>query len=604
MSVEDEADGDFEVNNLNETNIVEFLNKKCKSVDDVKYWLEFFSNRLKNLDLQNEGDSSNELSLLRSMTEEARADLVRMRELKKKRELLMRKIANIQLETEEFVDILREKCERLKKLEKQREQMVALKEFKSILKKMNDAYQESTPKAIMFYSEAVTVYQNLPKDCNQNLEDKIYAKIEEWETKLIETVKSDFLRTMSKLGWGSNEMNALSSSQLKEAEKEQLVNQRNSLFLQLLGLQKPVKRNILELQNDSENVGELLPPISALLIVFKKRFYFHFYGDRKTNNVEKPEWYLTQVLKWVQDSRDYLDEEFQPLVNKMWSKPVNVKVMFVDGLLGFIRTKMRQDLTQVVYNETLLSHYVDEVLNFDRELESSIDVENIDCCFYSPIQQLLLNESVFPKWIEMESNLVKEKLDLLLSDWENCWKPEVLDDPYLKFIPRSANMFLTLLDCISNRYQRLPSFKHRKQFFLVQLELLDEFRTRLMQLKNQEKVIPLNESFIGILNSAYYVTRVLTQWSSEVQYSTLSLPNVDGVVNSSTIEIQGNVGPFDYQIETMNLFIQDCELILARYVANQIKEKVQLYRSQKFWSKSEPKKSQVKIDLVNLYRVF
>ncbi|PIO70447.1 hypothetical protein TELCIR_07700 [Teladorsagia circumcincta] len=30
------------------------------------------------------------------------------------------------------------------------------------------------------------------------------------------------------------------------------------------------------------------------------RFAFHFYGDRKTNDIWKPQWYLSQTLNWIQ----------------------------------------------------------------------------------------------------------------------------------------------------------------------------------------------------------------------------------------------------------------------------------------------------------------
>ncbi|VDM77703.1 unnamed protein product [Strongylus vulgaris] len=37
----------------------------------------------------------------------------------------------------------------------------------------------------------------------------------------------------------------------------------------------------------------LLEPIGT-------RFAFHFYGDRKTNDIRKPQWYLSQTLNWIQ----------------------------------------------------------------------------------------------------------------------------------------------------------------------------------------------------------------------------------------------------------------------------------------------------------------
>jgi hypothetical protein len=36
-------------------------------------------------------------------------------------------------------------------------------------------------------------------------------------------------------------------------------------------------------------------PLAIILKPLKKRFNFHFSGNKKTNNPEKPEWYLQQV---------------------------------------------------------------------------------------------------------------------------------------------------------------------------------------------------------------------------------------------------------------------------------------------------------------------
>jgi hypothetical protein len=36
-------------------------------------------------------------------------------------------------------------------------------------------------------------------------------------------------------------------------------------------------------------------PLSILVRPLKMRFKFHFSGNKKTNNPEKPEWYLQQV---------------------------------------------------------------------------------------------------------------------------------------------------------------------------------------------------------------------------------------------------------------------------------------------------------------------
>jgi len=40
----------------------------------------------------------------------------------------------------------------------------------------------------------------------------------------------------------------------------------------------------------------VLLPFQLLLQPLKKRFRFHFTGNKQTNDINKPEWYLTQVI--------------------------------------------------------------------------------------------------------------------------------------------------------------------------------------------------------------------------------------------------------------------------------------------------------------------
>ncbi len=56
--------------------------------------------------------------------------------------------------------------------------------------------------------------------------------------------------------------------------------------------------------------------IRILVKPFETRFKFHFMGTRKTNNYEKPEWYLSQVLKWLRGHEEFLNMFIQPIFEK------------------------------------------------------------------------------------------------------------------------------------------------------------------------------------------------------------------------------------------------------------------------------------------------
>jgi hypothetical protein len=99
---------------------------------------------------------------------------------------------------------------------------------------------------------------------------------------------------------------------------------------------------------------------------------------------------------------------------------------------------------------------------------------------------------------------------MLSSDtaWLPLGTPE-LDDLH---VTECAESFLTLLLTITERYRSLPQPGHRLQFLELQLELLDDFRVRLLQLLHEEPPDPLNSHLPAILNTISYLASVLQEW--------------------------------------------------------------------------------------------
>lgn len=124
------------------------------------------------------------------------------------------------------------------------------------------------------------------------------------------------------------------------------------------------------------------------------------------------------------------------------------------------------------------------------------------------------------------------KMDIMLttgSPWEFI-DPINLEE--LK-IPRCADHFIRLLDAIKERYCNLPQPRHqyvttlvhelnnnlinesfhRLQFLNLQLELIDNFRRRLVQLHSSSVN---NVSSTKILNAINYLISVLREWGEHV----------------------------------------------------------------------------------------
>lgn len=67
-------------------------------------------------------------------------------------------------------------------------------------------------------------------------------------------------------------------------------------------------------------------PIYYMLLPLRKRFLYHFYGNRQTNRIDKPEWYFTQILSWIRDHVDFVVKWIQPLIDKLGMHHIDVKV--------------------------------------------------------------------------------------------------------------------------------------------------------------------------------------------------------------------------------------------------------------------------------------
>lgn len=81
-------------------------------------------------------------------------------------------------------------------------------------------------------------------------------------------------------------------------------------------------------------------------------------------------------------------------------------------------------------------------------------------------------------------------------------------------VTHCANAFVTLLQTMTERYESLPQPGHRLQFLELQLEILDDFRVRLLQLTNAETGDVIESKIPMIANTVFYIENVLIDWGA------------------------------------------------------------------------------------------
>lgn len=77
-----------------------------------------------------------------------------------------------------------------------------------------------------------------------------------------------------------------------------------------------------------------------------------------------------------------------------------------------------------------------------------------------------------------------------------------------------ADAFVTLLQTMTDRCEPLTQPGHRLQFLELQLELLDDFRVRLLQLTNAETGDIIESRIPMIANTVFHIENVLIDWGA------------------------------------------------------------------------------------------
>ncbi|XP_059615224.1 RINT1-like protein [Phlebotomus argentipes] len=257
--------------------------------------------------------------------------------------------------------------------------------------------------------------------------------------------------------------------------------------------------------------GVTCPPIShptqLLIKPFRQRFQFHFSGSKQTNRLDKPEWYFTQIINWAKDNHIFVGENFQVSASRAGLADFNVRLEFVRGLVQLAMEKLCEEIELIAQDEHLFAHLLDEVLSFEQDLKDSLNYPNT---FPSAIS-VLTQAQYLVKWLNIERGFTTNKMDTIMtgdSPWEFI-EPSNFEE--LK-IPKCVDQFLHLLDAIRERYRSLSQPGHQLQFLQLQLELIDNFRRRLVQLYNT------NIGFTKVLNAVNYLTSVLREWGENVHY--------------------------------------------------------------------------------------
>ncbi|KAK6488375.1 RAD50-interacting protein 1 [Huso huso] len=412
-----------------------------------------------------------------------------------------------------------------------------------------------------------------------------------WHKILKDKLTSDFEEVLKQLHWPF--ISPPQTSLAPPANGAELHNQLESLFAQLLKLQTSDDL-ITEQRQLPERCGlppspPLALPIQIMLLPLHKRFRYHFTGSRQTNVLSKPEWYLTQVLMWIGNHSDFLEEKVQPILLRA-SSAIDARLQFSSGLLTLALEKLSCDASRLLYDDALFCHLVDEVLLFEKELRGTHAYPSS----LPGALHILTEETIFQKWLTVERKFALEKMDSMLSSeaaWSSQYK-DISDVDEMK-APDCAETFMTLLLVITDRYQDLPSPRCRLSFLALQKELVDDFRIRLTQVMKEESRTPLGPRYCAILNAVNYIAAVLADWADSVFFLQLQQAELELGAESPSwplsptqagrlASLEGSV--FDEMITLLERLRHDMMGRLVEFILREARERAKPYCRERWLS--------------------
>ncbi|XP_054710324.1 RAD50-interacting protein 1-like [Uloborus diversus] len=359
---------------------------------------------------------------------------------------------------------------------------------------------------IDIYEEIQSIWKKLKASKCKNVVEYSKKTMLYWHEILLEKFGCEFKKVFESLNWPVLSTNL--STPLNQSS-EALV-RFNQLFMSVYKIALPDEyTKTLDIVEGIEDPSILLP-LQLMLQPLQKRFAFHFMGNKPTNRLDKPEWYLTQILTWITDHTIFLEESVQSLLDKEGLSRFNARIQIMKGLVQLAIVRFKSDLTCLIDDDRLFSHAIDEILLFSQELRNQGYPPS-----YPNLTQLLTEEPCFTRWRSLEHQGALEKMDKFLST-DSAWKSRYQDESDIDdmLVPESAELFVTLLLTMTERYSILGNKDCQVSFLDLQLELLDDFRLRLHQLSQCHMQETIQPSYCGIINGLYYVTTILDEWNN------------------------------------------------------------------------------------------
>lgn len=378
-----------------------------------------------------------------------------------------------------------------------------------------------------------------------HLLDHIAANVQHVRWTIQKSFAHNLEQTLKKMNWPKKNAGGGLDRVPLALEKDWYTNISRLLNLQKQELQH---RELSVSQHIRDDPPPLLP-LTVLANALEQRFDYHFTGNKPTNRLDKPEFFLNHVTSLIADYSDFMQDNVQPILLKHFGHSdlaftpayLDATTAFINALLPMVRRKLDRVAKQVASQPSLLSHLVQEVIQFDNTLKEAYSYSPTSAAAnWRGLSHHLLNTSgYFEQWLAAERDFAFTRYQAII-DANDAGELDYDAASSDATKPSKAAVRLNdLLETITERYRYLSSYSQRMRFLIdIQIHIFDTFHGRLQsaldsylsmtstlgrtmasatkeQLADVQGVRGLDR-ICRIFGSADYLERAMRDWSDDV----------------------------------------------------------------------------------------
>ncbi|RAH72338.1 RINT-1 family protein [Aspergillus aculeatinus CBS 121060] len=377
--------------------------------------------------------------------------------------------------------------EKLRRLEISRGYMTVLKEAEELSQQALKDTGSDPRLAIQSYTRLRNISRSLheAQPAAEGAAPHLVDYVGKLVSALREQMKSHFSQrlqgTMDRMKWPSKDLQFPNDVQLEWRENVGL----------LLDLQIPELTGRASVPEHQCAEPPVLLPLEVMVHPLELRFKYHFSGDKPTNRLDKPEYFLAHITDLMNNFGSFFASFLQPIFDEK-AKQVgtdlewnfyNASHAFITALLPVLRNKIATFMPQISTHPQLLSHFVHELMTFDSEVRESwnyLPDPYVAGDWKGVTWEVLTKQGWFDRWLQVEK-------DFALARYK-----EIVDAPDSGHIDydgvelsstkptKAAIRVNDLLETITERYQHLSSFSQKLRFLIdIQITIFDQFHERL-----------------------------------------------------------------------------------------------------------------------------